>query len=72
MERGMFVAAHFGLVEYVHPLVARFQRMLQSQKGPNALPAYTGYKPNVGVRPCLPPLVNGRLVSRRKRLVAFQ
>jgi len=39
LEKALFVAAHFGRVEAVHPLVTRFQRMLQSQKGPQSLPA---------------------------------
>jgi hypothetical protein len=39
LEKALFVAAHFGRVEHIHPLVARFQRMLQGQKGPHALQA---------------------------------
>ncbi len=39
LEKALFVAGHFGRMEHVHPLVARFQRMLQSQRGPQALPA---------------------------------
>src|SRR5262249_40527722 len=30
---------HFGRMEAVHPLVARFQRLLQTQRGPSALNA---------------------------------
>jgi hypothetical protein len=37
LEKALFVAGHFGRVEAVHPLVTRFQRMLQGQKGPQAL-----------------------------------
>jgi hypothetical protein len=33
LEKGMFVAAHFDRTEYVQLLVARFQKLLQSQKG---------------------------------------
>jgi hypothetical protein len=33
LETGLFVAGHFGRVESVHPLVTRFQRMLQGQQG---------------------------------------
>jgi hypothetical protein len=39
LEKAMFVAGHFGRREHVHPLVARFQRMLQAQRGGQALPA---------------------------------
>jgi hypothetical protein len=31
LEKALFVAGHFGRIEHVHPLVARFQRMLQTQ-----------------------------------------
>ncbi len=33
LEKALFVAGHFGRVESVHPLVTRFQRMLQAQSG---------------------------------------
>jgi hypothetical protein len=36
LEKALFVAGHFGRVESVHPLVTRFQRMLQGQQGPQA------------------------------------
>jgi hypothetical protein len=39
LENALGVAAHFDRVEYVHPLVARFQKMLQSQKGDRAVQA---------------------------------
>jgi hypothetical protein len=39
LEKALFVAGHFGRTEHVHPLVARFQRMLQGQRGPQSLPA---------------------------------
>ncbi len=39
LEKALFVAGHFGRVESVHPLVTRFQRMIQGQKGPQALQA---------------------------------
>jgi hypothetical protein len=37
LEKALFVAGHYGRMESVHPLVTRFQRMLQGQKGPQAL-----------------------------------
>jgi hypothetical protein len=37
LEKALFVAGHFGRTEAVHPLVTRFQRMLQSQKGQQGL-----------------------------------
>jgi hypothetical protein len=37
LERALFVAAHFGCAEYVRPLVARFEKMLENQKGPDAV-----------------------------------
>lgn len=37
LEKALFVAGHFGRVEAVHPLVTRFQRMLEGQKGPQAI-----------------------------------
>jgi hypothetical protein len=39
LEKALFLAAHYGSDAHVHPLVARFERMLQSQRGPQALPA---------------------------------
>src|SRR5262249_39228740 len=39
LERALFVAAHFDRVEHTHPLVARFKRLLQSQRGAPALQA---------------------------------
>src|SRR5262249_50096193 len=39
VERALFVAAHFDRVEHIHPQVARFKRLIQSQKGPLALQA---------------------------------
>jgi cellulose synthase operon protein C len=33
LEKALFVAGHFGRVESIHPLVTRFQRMLQSTQG---------------------------------------
>jgi hypothetical protein len=39
LEKALFVAAHYGSDAHVHPLVARFERMLQSQRGPQSLPA---------------------------------
>jgi hypothetical protein len=33
LQKALFVAGHFGRVESVHPLVTRFQRMLQGQQG---------------------------------------
>jgi hypothetical protein len=39
LERALFVAAHFDRVEHIHPLVARFRRLLQLQQGPLALQA---------------------------------
>lgn len=37
LEKALAVAAHFDRVEHVHPLVGRFQKMLQSQKGDKAV-----------------------------------
>ncbi|MFO0845591.1 MAG: hypothetical protein U0797_24935 [Gemmataceae bacterium] len=37
LEKALFVAGHFGRVEAVHPLVSRFQKMLQGQRGAQAL-----------------------------------
>jgi hypothetical protein len=40
LERALFVAAHFELVQQVHPLVERFRRMLQAQRhNPQAVQA---------------------------------
>jgi hypothetical protein len=39
LEKALFLAGHFGRVESIHPLVTRFQKMLQSQKGPQSLDA---------------------------------
>jgi hypothetical protein len=37
LEKALFAAGHFGCVEQGPPLVARFQRLLQAQKGAQAL-----------------------------------
>jgi hypothetical protein len=39
LEKALFVAGHFGRIDEVHHLIARFQRMLQTQRGPQALTA---------------------------------
>lgn len=39
LEKGLFVAGHFGRVDALQPLVTRFQRMLQTQKGAQAFQA---------------------------------
>jgi hypothetical protein len=39
LEKSLFVAGHFGRHESLHPLVTRFLKMLQSQKGSQALQA---------------------------------
>jgi hypothetical protein len=39
LEKALFVAGHYGRTDSVHPLVTRFQRMLQGQKGQQALQA---------------------------------
>jgi hypothetical protein len=39
LEKALFVAAHFDRSEHIHPLVARFQRMVQAQKGSASLQA---------------------------------
>jgi hypothetical protein len=39
LEKALFVAAHFDRVEHIHPLIARFQKLLEEQKGPQALRA---------------------------------
>ena len=33
LEKALFVAGHFGQMEAIHPLVTRFQKMLQSTQG---------------------------------------
>jgi hypothetical protein len=37
LEKALFTAAHFGRVEHLPPLVGRFQKMLQTQRGPHAV-----------------------------------
>ncbi len=37
LEKALFVTGHFGRHDSVHPLVGRFQKMLQGQKGQQAL-----------------------------------
>jgi hypothetical protein len=39
LEKALFVAAHFDRIEHIHPLVDRFRRMLQTQRGPQAVQA---------------------------------
>jgi hypothetical protein len=39
LQKALFVAAHFDRTEYVHPLLERFHRLLQEQKGPPVLRA---------------------------------
>jgi hypothetical protein len=39
LERGLFVAAHFGRVEYTEQLVARFRKLIEAQQDVQALPA---------------------------------
>ncbi|MBY0231544.1 MAG: hypothetical protein K2W96_19840 [Gemmataceae bacterium] len=39
LEKALFVAGHFNRQDALHPLVTRFQRMLQTQKGAQALAA---------------------------------
>jgi hypothetical protein len=39
LEKALFVAAHFDSTEHLHPLVARFEAMLQSQSGSLAIQA---------------------------------
>lgn len=39
LEKALFVAAHFDRVEHVHPLLDRFQRLLEEQKGAQAIRA---------------------------------
>jgi hypothetical protein len=37
LEKALFTAAHFGRVEHLPRLVSRFQKMLQTQRGPHAI-----------------------------------
>jgi hypothetical protein len=37
LEKSLFVAAHFDRLEHIHPLVNRFQQMLETQKGPQSI-----------------------------------
>jgi hypothetical protein len=37
LEKALTIAAHFDLVDFVHPLVDRFKELLRSQKGENAI-----------------------------------
>jgi hypothetical protein len=39
LEKALFVAAHFDRVEHIYPLIARFQKMLEEQQGPQATKA---------------------------------
>ncbi len=39
LEKSLAVAAHFDRIEHVHPLVRRFQGLLQAQKGDRAIQA---------------------------------
>src|SRR5262249_11132830 len=39
LEKALFLAGHYRRIEPVHPLVARFQKMLQTQRGPQAVSA---------------------------------
>jgi hypothetical protein len=39
LEKALFTAAHFDRAEHIHPLVGRFQKMLQGQRGPQAIQA---------------------------------
>jgi hypothetical protein len=39
LEKALFVAAHYGSDTHVHPLVARFEKVLHSQRGPQGLEA---------------------------------
>jgi len=39
LEKSLAVAAHFDRIEHIHPLVRRFQGLLQSQKGDRAIQA---------------------------------
>jgi hypothetical protein len=37
LEKALFVAAHFDRAEHIHPLVVRFQRLLQANRRPEAV-----------------------------------
>src|SRR5262249_56837264 len=37
LEKALFLAGHYGRIDNVHPLVARFRKMLQTQRGPQAV-----------------------------------
>ncbi|HWG45003.1 MAG TPA: hypothetical protein VN688_19695 [Gemmataceae bacterium] len=37
LEKALFTAAHFGRTEHIHPLIHRFHKMLQTQRGPLAI-----------------------------------
>jgi hypothetical protein len=39
LERAMVVAAHFDRIEHIHPLVSRFHKLLESQKGERGIKA---------------------------------
>jgi hypothetical protein len=39
LEKAAFTAAHFGLADYIHPLVDRFQTILQAHREPQAIQA---------------------------------
>ncbi len=39
LEKALFLAAHYGSDTHIHPLVARFEKMLHSQRGPQGLEA---------------------------------
>jgi hypothetical protein len=39
LEKALFAAAHYGSDAHIHPLVARFERMLQAQRGLQGLEA---------------------------------
>lgn len=39
LEKALFVAGHYDRIEHLHPLVGRFQTLLQSQKGDKAIHA---------------------------------
>jgi hypothetical protein len=39
LEKALFTAAHFDRGEHIHPLVGRFQRLLQTQRGGQAVQA---------------------------------
>jgi hypothetical protein len=37
LRESLFVAAHFDHIEHIHPLVNRFQQMLETQRGPQSI-----------------------------------